>query len=55
MNLSQKQTLIKDVLQLTQLKKQMRQSGHRKMYMLMEGTLLHLEADIKWLDLIAKE
>ena len=52
---TQKQTLIKDVLHLTQLKKQMRQSGNRTMYMLMEGALLHLEADIKWLDMIAKD
>lgn len=52
---AQKQTMVKDVLHLTQLKKQMNQSGNRTMKMLMEGALLHLEADIKWLDMIARE
>lgn len=51
---AQKQTLMKDVLHLTHLKKQMRKSGNRTMNMLMEGALLHLEADIKWLDMIEK-
>lgn len=52
---AQKQTMMKDVLHLTQLKKQMNQSGNRTMKMLLEGALLHLEADIRWLDMIAKE
>ena len=52
---AQKQTLMKDVLHLTHLKKQMRQSENRTMNMLMEGALLHLEADIIWLDMIAKD
>ena len=52
---AQKQSLMKDVLHLTHLRKQMRQSGNRTMNMLMEGALLHLEADIKWLDMIAKD
>lgn len=52
---AQKQTMVKDVLHLTQLKKQMNQSGNRTMKMLAEGALLHLEADIKWLDMIARE
>jgi DNA-binding PadR family transcriptional regulator len=49
----QKQTMIKDVLHLTQLKKEMNQNGNQTMKMLVEGALLHLEADIKWLDMIA--
>lgn len=52
---AQKQTMIKDVLHLTQMKKQMNQSGNRTMKMLVEGALLHLEADIKWLDMIARD
>ncbi|MFD2656880.1 PadR family transcriptional regulator [Gracilibacillus thailandensis] len=49
----QKETMIKDVLHLTHLKKQMTQSGNDTMKMLIEGALLHLEADIKWLDILA--
>ncbi|OIS10822.1 PadR family transcriptional regulator [Corynebacterium diphtheriae] len=48
----QKETLIKDVLHLTHLKKQMAQSENDAMKLLIEGALLHLEADIKWLDMI---
>ncbi|GGB52379.1 PadR family transcriptional regulator [Virgibacillus dakarensis] len=51
----QKQTIIKDVLHLTQFKKQMNQAGNQTMKLLVEGALLHLEADIKWLDMIAKD
>ncbi|PAV31601.1 PadR family transcriptional regulator [Virgibacillus profundi] len=51
----QKQTMMKDVLNLTQLRKQMNQSGNKTMKMLVEGALLHLEADIKWLDMIARD
>lgn len=51
----QKQTMMKDVLHLTQMKKQMSQSGNQTMKMLVEGALLHLEADIKWLDMIGKD
>lgn len=47
----QKKSVIKDVLHLTHLKKQ---SGDETMKMLAEGALLHLEADIKWLDMIGK-
>jgi|SRR5690625_3902434 len=51
----QKQTLIKDVLHLTHLKKKMKQSGNRTMRVLIDGALLHLEADIKWLDMIVQD
>ncbi|WP_096186418.1 PadR family transcriptional regulator [Evansella halocellulosilytica] len=51
----QKQTMMKDILHLTQLKKQMNQSGNHTMKMLAEGALLHLEADIKWLEMIEKD
>ena len=49
---SQKRTMIKDVLHLTQLKKQMKKSGNKTMEILVEGALLHLEADIKWLEML---
>lgn len=52
---AQKQTMIKDVLHLTHMKQQMNRSGNDTMRMLVEGALLHLEADIKWLDMIAKD
>lgn len=51
---AQKQTVMKDVLHLTRLKNQMKLSEQKTMKMLMEGALLHLEADIKWLDMIGK-
>ncbi|WP_339216628.1 PadR family transcriptional regulator [Ornithinibacillus sp. FSL M8-0202] len=51
---NQKETMIKDVLHLTHLKKQMVGSGNETMKLLIEGALLHLEADIKWLDMIAE-
>lgn len=52
---NQKEAMLKDVLHLTQLRKQMSKSGNETMKMLVEGALLHLEADIKWLDMIAGE
>ncbi|MFA1819273.1 PadR family transcriptional regulator [Virgibacillus oceani] len=52
---NQKETMLKDILHLTQLRKQMNQSGNETMKMLVEGALLHLEADIKWLDMIVEE
>lgn len=52
---NQKETMLKDILHLTQLRKQMIQSENETMKMLVEGALLHLEADIKWLDMIGEE
>src|SRR5690625_1282056 len=51
----QKETLIKDVLHLTHLKKKMKQSENRTMRVLIDGALLHLEADMKWLDMIVQD
>lgn len=51
----QKQMLIKEVLHLTQFKQQKNLSDNQTMQMLIEGALLHLEADIKWLDMISKK
>lgn len=51
---NQKETMIKDVLHLTHLKKQMTSSENKTIKLLIEGALLHLEADIKWLDMIAE-
>ncbi|MDX8047259.1 PadR family transcriptional regulator [Gracilibacillus sp. S3-1-1] len=50
---NQKETMMKEVLHLTDLKKQMISSDNETMRLLVEGALLHLEADIKWLDMIA--
>ncbi|WP_102029030.1 PadR family transcriptional regulator [Salirhabdus sp. Marseille-P4669] len=50
---NQKETMLKDVLHLTHLKKQMVIMDNKTMKMLIEGALLHLEADLKWLDMIA--
>ncbi|WP_042143301.1 PadR family transcriptional regulator [Paucisalibacillus sp. EB02] len=51
---NQKETMLKDILHLTQLRKQMTLSDNKTMKMLIEGALLHLEADIKWLDMIVE-
>ncbi len=51
---NQKEMMLKEILHLTQLRKQMTISGNQTMKMLIEGALLHLEADIKWLDMIAE-
>ena len=47
----QKKLVLTDVLQLTHL---MKQSENKTMKILIEGALLHLEADIKWLDMIER-
>lgn len=50
----QKENLVKEFLNYTQLKKEMSLNGNETMKLLLEGALLHLKADIKWLDMIAK-
>ncbi|MCM3741896.1 PadR family transcriptional regulator [Oceanobacillus luteolus] len=52
---NQKETILKDILHLTQLRKQMSLSGNDTMKLLIEGALLHLEADMKWLERIEEE
>ncbi|HLT55410.1 MAG TPA: PadR family transcriptional regulator [Bacillota bacterium] len=52
---NQKETMLKDILHLTQLRKQMGLSGNDTMKLLIEGALLHLEADMKWLERIEEE
>lgn len=51
---NQKETMIRDILHLTHLKKQLSTKENETMRMLIEGALLHLDADIKWLDMIAE-
>ncbi|WP_226036768.1 PadR family transcriptional regulator [Aquibacillus saliphilus] len=51
----QKETILKDILHLTHLRKQMSLSGNDTMKLLIEGALLHLEADMKWLERIEEE
>lgn len=51
---NQKETMIKDILHLTHLKEQMTSAENKMMRLLIEGALLHLEADIKWLYMIAE-
>lgn len=52
---NQKETILKDILHLTQLRKQMSLSGNDTMKLLIEGALLHSEADMKWLERIEEE
>jgi len=52
---NQKESIIKDILHFTQLRKQMSLTGNDTMGLLIEGALLHLEADMKWLNTIEAE
>lgn len=48
----QKRLLLKSVLQMTRLKNGMDIANDAAMLLLLEGSLLHLEADLKWLELV---
>lgn len=48
----QKVLIVKEILHLTKFKQQLKQMGQEDMELLIEGALLHLEADMKWLELI---
>src|SRR5690606_41998222 len=52
---NQKESIIKDIMHFTQLRKQMSITGNDTMGLLIEGALLHLEADMKWLETIEAE
>lgn len=52
----QRKTIIKNILQLTKFKQQLEvENEQESMQLLVEGALLHLEADLKWLDMIKKK
>ncbi|MEI3606341.1 PadR family transcriptional regulator [Pseudogracilibacillus sp. SE30717A] len=46
----QKVMLMKDVMELTQLKTEFLIQGDENRYLLITGTLLHLEADLNWIN-----
>ncbi|MBP2079168.1 PadR family transcriptional regulator [Oceanobacillus polygoni] len=45
----QKATIMKDVMELTKLKTEFLLRGDENRYLLISGTLLHLEADLNWI------
>lgn len=51
----QKKSLMQTMLQLTKLKNQLEPQQDQEMLLLIEGGILHVEADLKWLELIAEE
>lgn len=48
----QKELIIKEILQLTHLKKQLKSDNQNSMELLVDGALLHLDADLKWTELM---
>jgi len=46
----QKAIIMKDVMELTQLKTELLIEGDENKYLLISGTLLHLEADLNWIN-----
>ncbi|WP_010271937.1 PadR family transcriptional regulator [Paenibacillus senegalensis] len=51
----QRELVIKEILYLTRFKKELKQDNQEEMLDLVEGALLHLEADLKWLDLMSSK
>lgn len=45
----QKAMIMKDVMELTKLKTDFLLQGDENRYLLITGTLLHLEADLNWI------
>ena len=48
----QKAMIIKEVMELTKLKTEWLIQGDENRYFLITGTLLHLEADLNWMNLV---
>ncbi|WP_258276586.1 PadR family transcriptional regulator [Paenibacillus sp. SC116] len=48
----QRSLVIKEILSLTQFKNSLDEQNDKDMIWLVEGGLLHLEADLRWLDII---
>lgn len=46
----QKQLIVKEVMELTKLKTELLIQGDENRYLLVTGTLLHLEADLNWIN-----
>lgn len=46
----QKAMIMKDVMELTKLKTELLIQGEENKYLLISGTLLHLEADLNWIN-----
>ncbi|API92587.1 PadR family transcriptional regulator [Virgibacillus pantothenticus] len=46
----QKELIVKEVMELTKLKTELLMEGDENRYLLVTGTLLHLEADLTWIN-----
>lgn len=51
----QQSAIVRNMMQLRQLRNQLDEFRHRYMVYLIEGGILHLEADMKWLEMILDE
>lgn len=51
----QRASLIRNMMQLRQLRAGLDPERHRSMIYLVEGGILHLEADMKWLEMLLEE
>lgn len=52
MILKQKELIIKEIMKITHLKKQLKSDNQDSMELVVEGALLHLDADLKWTELM---
>lgn len=51
----QRALLVQTILQITRAKNNLHPQNDREMLLLMEGGLLHLEADLHWIDMLEEE
>ena len=51
----QKAMIMKDVMKLTQLKTELLMEGDENKSLLISGTLLHLEADLNWINQVENQ
>jgi DNA-binding PadR family transcriptional regulator len=51
----QRGLIMQNIMALTKLRRQLYEQKNRNMLLMIEGSLLHLEADLKWLEIIDGE
>ncbi|WP_227013711.1 PadR family transcriptional regulator [Paenibacillus psychroresistens] len=51
----QRGLIMQNIMALTKLRRQLYEQKNRNMLLMIEGSLLHLEADLKWLEIIDSE
>ena len=55
MIIRQRGLIMQNIMALTKLRRQLYEQKNRNMLLMIEGSLLHLEADLKWLEIIEGE